>query len=125
MSKGEVIFFCGKMGAGKSTKSIEITQDRNAVLLSEDEWLESLYPNKVRSLDDYVKYSNLIKPQRGCLVTSEFIRDNFPGHGCLPFKQLSEEPQRCSFISAALHQNIDDVSILVDRPPKILAFTTH
>ncbi len=58
------------MGAGKSTKSSEIAQDKNAVLLSEDEWLESLYPNKVRSLDDYVKYSNLIKPQVKKLVQS-------------------------------------------------------
>ncbi|RRC96760.1 ATP-binding protein [Amphritea balenae] len=70
MKKGELIFFCGKMGAGKSTKASEISQDRNAVLLSEDEWLESLYPNKVSSLYDYVKYSNLIKPQIKKLVQS-------------------------------------------------------
>ena len=70
MNKGELIFFCGKMGAGKSTKSIKIAQEKNAVLLSEDEWLESLYPNKVRSLDDYIKYSNLIKPQIKKLVQS-------------------------------------------------------
>jgi len=73
VNKGELIFFCGKMGAGKSTKSIEIAQDRNAVLLSEDEWLESLYPNRVRSLDDYVKYSNLIKPQIKKLVQSILV----------------------------------------------------
>lgn len=47
-----------------------MSQDRNAVLLSEDEWLESLYPNKVRSLEDYIKYSNLIKPQIKKLVQS-------------------------------------------------------
>jgi predicted kinase len=70
MNKGELVFFCGKMGAGKSTKSSEIALDRSAVLLSEDEWLESLYPNKVRSLEDYVKYSNLIKPQIKKLVQS-------------------------------------------------------
>ena len=70
MNKGELIFFCGKMGAGKSTKSAMMAQDRNAVLLSEDEWLESLYPNKVRSLDDYINYSNLIKPQIKKLVQS-------------------------------------------------------
>lgn len=70
MNKGKLIFFCGKMGAGKSTKSVMMAQDRNAVLLSEDEWLESLYPNKVRSLDDYIKYSNLIKPQIKKLVQS-------------------------------------------------------
>jgi len=63
-----LIFFCGKMGAGKSTKSFQIAKERNAVLLSEDEWLESLYPNKIRSLEDYIKYSNKLKPLVKSLV---------------------------------------------------------
>lgn len=50
MSKGVLTFFCGNMGAGKSTKSREISQERNAVLLSEDEWLSSVYPNKKLNL---------------------------------------------------------------------------
>ena len=62
MKKGTLIFFCGKMGAGKSTKSQEIALERNAVLLSEDEWLMSIYPNMISSLEDYVKYSNRLKP---------------------------------------------------------------
>ena len=70
MNKGVLTFFCGKMGAGKSTKSSNIALETNAVLLSEDEWLESLYPNKVRSLDSYMEYSNLIKPQIKKLVQS-------------------------------------------------------
>jgi len=70
MKKGKLVFFCGKMGAGKSTKASEVSRDRNAVLLSEDEWLESLYPNKVRSLEDYIKYSNQLKPQIKKLVQS-------------------------------------------------------
>jgi len=41
---GKLIFFCGKMGAGKSTKSKEFASESNAVLLSEDEWLSILYP---------------------------------------------------------------------------------
>ena len=40
---GTLIFF-GKMGAGKSTKSKEVSITKNAVLLSEDEWLSILYP---------------------------------------------------------------------------------
>jgi len=59
MNKGTLTFFCGKMGAGKSTKASEIAQKSNAVLLSEDEWLASLYPNKISSLNDYIEYSNL------------------------------------------------------------------
>lgn len=70
MNMGTLVFFCGKMGAGKSTKSRAIANDRNAVLLSEDEWLTSLYPHKIRSLEDYIKYSNLLKPQIKKLVQS-------------------------------------------------------
>lgn len=70
MNKGKLTFFCGKMGAGKSTKASEIAQKSNAVLLSEDEWLASLYPNKISSLNDYIEYSNLLKPQIKKLVQS-------------------------------------------------------
>lgn len=45
------------MGAGKSTKSKQIAQDKHAVLLSEDEWLSSLYPNQIESFEDYLKFS--------------------------------------------------------------------
>lgn len=70
MNKGTLVFFCGKMGAGKSTKAKEMAQASNAVLLSEDEWLASLYPNKIGSLDDYIKYSKRLKPQIKKLVQS-------------------------------------------------------
>ncbi len=58
------------MGAGKSTKAIEVAEEGNAVLLSEDEWLTSLYPNKISSLNDYIEFSNLLKPQIKKLVQS-------------------------------------------------------
>ena len=61
-TKGILIFICGKMGAGKSTKSKNLARDRNGVLLSEDEWLTSLYPELISSFDDYLKYSALMKP---------------------------------------------------------------
>jgi predicted kinase len=59
---GTLIFFTGKMGAGKSTKSKQVSQERNAVLISEDEWLSKLYPNQITSFDDYLHYSSLLKP---------------------------------------------------------------
>ena len=61
-SNGTLIFFCGKMGAGKSTKSQQLALDRNAVLISEDEWLASLYPNQIASFEDYIKFSGQLKP---------------------------------------------------------------
>ena len=59
---GTLILFSGKMGAGKSTKSKRESKDRNAVLISEDEWLSILYPNQIVSFDDYRYYSSLLKP---------------------------------------------------------------
>ena len=70
MGKGTLTFFCGKMGAGKSTKARQIAREGNAVLLSEDEWLAALYPNKISSLNDYIEYSSLLKPQIKKLVQS-------------------------------------------------------
>jgi predicted kinase len=59
---GTLILFSGKMGAGKSTKSRQVSRDRNAVLISEDEWLSALYPNLITSFEDYLQYSSLLKP---------------------------------------------------------------
>jgi shikimate kinase len=65
-ANGKLIFFCGKMGAGKTTESKKVALDQNAVLISEDEWLESLYPGQITIFDDYLKFSRQLKP----LVTS-------------------------------------------------------
>ena len=62
MKIGTLILFSGKMGAGKSTKSKQVSQDRNAVLISEDEWLSALYPSQITSFADYLHYSSLLKP---------------------------------------------------------------
>ncbi len=83
MIRGTLIFFCGKMGSGKSTKSREIAQERNAVLLSEDEWLASLYPNKIASLEGYIKYSKQLNPQiktlaQSILITGTDVVMDFP-----------------------------------------------
>ena len=42
--KGTLIFFYGKMGAGKTTKSKTIAQEKNDVLISEGGWLSANYP---------------------------------------------------------------------------------
>ncbi|QDF76327.1 MULTISPECIES: AAA family ATPase [Shewanella] len=60
--KGKLFFFCGKMGAGKSTKARQIADEKGALLLSEDEWLAAHFPNQIKSFEDYIHYSSLIKP---------------------------------------------------------------
>lgn len=62
MKVGTLVLFSGKMGAGKSTLSKQITRERNAVRISEDTWLSTLYPEKIRSFDDYLHYSALLRP---------------------------------------------------------------
>lgn len=82
---GTLYFFTGKMGAGKSTKSIQIAREQHAVLLSEDEWLASLYPNQITSFDDYLRFSAQIKPlvkkhvQNILSVGTNVVMD-FPGN---------------------------------------------
>ena len=61
-TKGTLIFFCGKMGAGKSTLSREIASREGAILLSEDEWLKNIYPDEIENFEDYIKYSSRLKP---------------------------------------------------------------
>ncbi|WP_444917595.1 AAA family ATPase [Microbulbifer sp. JMSA003] len=63
MKKNGMLFlFCGKMGAGKSTKAVEIAQTTGAILISEDEWLSNLYPHEISSLSTYIEYSARLKP---------------------------------------------------------------
>ncbi len=50
-------FFCGKAGAGKSTKARALAQAGGAILLSEDIWLSRLYADQIRVFDDYIRFS--------------------------------------------------------------------
>lgn len=48
----------------------KVSHDRNAVRLSEDEWLASAYPGCIKTLEDYMQYSGRLKPQMKRLVQS-------------------------------------------------------
>ncbi len=85
MKTGTLVFFCGKMGAGKSTLARKVSRERNAVLLSEDEWLAALYPDQIKSLKDYVNYAGLLKPMikklaQAILLTGTDVVMDFPGN---------------------------------------------
>ncbi len=62
ITTGTLTFFCGKMGAGKSTYAVRTAHEQNAVLLSEDEWLSALYPGQITSFDDYIRCAGLLRP---------------------------------------------------------------
>jgi adenylate kinase family enzyme len=68
MSEGKLIFFSGKMAAGKTTYAKSLSKEPNTIYLSEDEILSSFYPNEVKNIEDYVLYSKRIKPYVMSLV---------------------------------------------------------
>lgn len=62
MDLGKLFFFCGKMGAGKSTMAREVAARHRAVCISEDDWLAAHYPDQIHTFDDYLRFSSQIKP---------------------------------------------------------------
>ena len=80
-----MLFICGKMGAGKSTLAQKLATEHRALLISEDEWLSLLYPEKITTFEDYIKYSALLRPlvkshvQRILLTGTDVILD-FPAN---------------------------------------------
>ena len=57
----KLYLICGKMAAGKSTLALKISKESDAILLSEDELLEKLYPGEVTDVSTYVKFSERVK----------------------------------------------------------------
>lgn len=55
--KGTLVFFCGKMAAGKSTLARELARRTNAVLLVQDDLLDHLYPGEILEIPDFVRSS--------------------------------------------------------------------
>ncbi|TCK02601.1 AAA family ATPase [Marinobacterium mangrovicola] len=82
---GTLFFFCGKMGAGKSTQAKAVATENNAILISEDEWLAAHYPNQIQTFDDYLALSRTIKPfiqahVQNILATGTSVVMDFPAN---------------------------------------------
>ncbi len=69
----ELTFFCGKMGAGKSTRARTLADRDDVILISEDAWLAGLYPGQVQSLEDYLRCSAALMSQIKPLVQSLLV----------------------------------------------------
>lgn len=114
---GTLYFFTGKMGAGKSTISKKIARDKNAILLSEDEILEQFYPNQIKTFDDYLTYSNFIKPfikshvQNLLRVGTNVVMD-FPGNTQKQRKWLSNIASEINVSHKLIYLNISDETCL-------------
>ena len=56
-----LIFFCGKMAAGKSTLARELAQREDAVLIVQDEFLDHLFPGEILDIPGFVKCSSRLR----------------------------------------------------------------
>ena len=69
----KLIFFCGKMAAGKSTLARDLARMESAILLVQDEFLDKLFPGEIVDVPGFIKYSTRVKeaiaPLIGSLLT--------------------------------------------------------
>lgn len=61
-------FFCGKAGAGKSTRARALAESTDAILISEDIWLSRLYGEEMKDFEDYKRLSVRLKTVIGPLA---------------------------------------------------------
>ena len=61
----------------------------------------------------------------GCGVAAKFVRDQPAWLTALPFQQRAEEAGGRLPIATRLHQDVDHIAILVDRPPEIVLPALH
>jgi predicted kinase len=85
VERAKLYFMCGKMAAGKSTYARQLAQTKNAVLLIQDEFLDTLYPDEIRSIQDFVKYSARVKDALSLHIQELLTRGvsvvlDFPGN---------------------------------------------
>ena len=57
----------------------------------------------------------------GGAVALQFIRDNHPWDILTAFEQLAEKLLRCLLVASALYQDIEDIVVLIDGAPQIMA----
>lgn len=60
LSTAKLIFFCGKMASGKSTLATALAEREQAVLLSQDVLLDTLFPNLIVNVASYLEYSGRV-----------------------------------------------------------------
>lgn len=124
--KAKLVFFCGKMGAGKSTLARHMAQDMNALLLSEDEWLAALFPDQIQGLDDYIQYSRRLKSilgahVRGVLKAGVSVVMDFPANTVTQRNWFREifEPDRIDHELVFI--DVDDTTCLRQIAARALA----
>lgn len=81
----KLIFFCGKMAAGKSTLARELAARERAALLVQDEFAERLFPGEIVDIPSYAKYAGRLNSAIGphvvaLLTLGTSVVLDFPGN---------------------------------------------
>ena len=61
---------CGKIASGKSTLSAQLAASEQAIVISEDTWLNALYHDHLSSIADYVQCMSKLRSIIGPHVVS-------------------------------------------------------
>jgi predicted kinase len=61
---------CGKIAAGKSTLAKRLAARPATVLISEDHWNSTLFPDELKTIEDYARYSARVRAAMGPHVVS-------------------------------------------------------
>jgi len=56
---------CGKIAAGKSTVANHLATRPATVLISEDHWTSNLFPEELKTIEDYSRYSSRLRNAMG------------------------------------------------------------
>ena len=81
----KLIFFCGKMAAGKSTLAKQLVQREEAVLMVQDELLNSLYPGEITDIAGFIKCSSRLQKALAPIICAFLSKGisvvlDFPGN---------------------------------------------
>lgn len=69
-SRPTLHLLCGKIAAGKSTLAKRLAARPATVLISEDHWNSTLFPDELRTIEDYARYSARVRAAMGPHVVS-------------------------------------------------------
>jgi predicted kinase len=83
--RAKLIFFCGKMAAGKSTLAAELTRSEDAILIVQDDLLVTLFPGEIVDIPAFVDRSARVRAAMEPVIRSLLSRGvsvvlDFPGN---------------------------------------------
>lgn len=65
VKRGTLHMLCGKIASGKSTLAAQLVAEHGAVLVVEDEWLQPLFGDQMRTGADFLHYSGRLRTAMG------------------------------------------------------------